>query len=158
MASPWQLSAGMGTTGAYIVKADGLGPDLTIDAAGNPAWSPDGSQIAFQRTVDRSEYFDDRPCTVRTWLVDADGSNERPLDELGDGCDFGPAWSPDGTRIFGLWIDTDPSNTDPGPFYLSVVTIDGSTPPVHLLDAGGASWQPVVPPPAPSVATASPSP
>ena len=63
---------------------------------------------------------------MRTWLVDADGSNERQLEELGDGCDFGPAWSPDGTRLLGLWIDTDPANPDPGPFYLSVVTVDGS--------------------------------
>ena len=82
---------------------------------------------------------------MRTWLVDADGSNERPLDEIGDGCDLGPAWSPDGTRLLGLWIDTDPTNTDEYPFYLSVVTVDGSVPPVHLPDTGGASWQPVVP-------------
>ncbi len=96
---------------------------------------------------------------MRTWLVDADGSNERELGELGDGCDFGPAWSPDGTRVLGVGVDTDPSNTDPYPFYLSVVTVDGSEPPVHLLDTGGASWQPVVPPPASSpVATVSPAP
>jgi Tol biopolymer transport system component len=78
-------------------------------------------------------------------VADADGSNERQLEELGDGCDFGPAWSPDGTRLMGLWIDTDPANPDPGPFYLSVVTLDGSEEPVHLLDVAGASWQPVVP-------------
>ena len=144
---------------AHVVAADGSGQPMTIEDAFNPAWSPDGSQIAFQRTVDPAEYFDDRPCTVRTWLVEADGSNERPLDELGDGCDFGPAWSPDGTRLLGLWIDTDPANTDEGPFYLSVVTIDGSTPPVHLLDTGGASWQPVVPPPTEaSLDASSPSP
>jgi dipeptidyl aminopeptidase/acylaminoacyl peptidase len=144
VASVIQPSAS-GTAGVHLVRADGTGPDLPIDAAANPAWSPDGTQIAFQRTVDPWEYFDGRPCTVRTWLIDADGSNERPLDELGDGCDLGPTWSPDGTRLIGLWIDTDPENTDEYPFYLSVVTIDDSTPPVHLLDAAGASWQPVVP-------------
>lgn len=90
-----------------------------------------------------AEYLNGRPCTVRTWLVDADGSNERQLDELGDGCDFGPAWSPDGTRLFSSWIDTDPANPDAFPFHLSVVTVDGSKPPVHLPDTGGASWQPV---------------
>jgi Tol biopolymer transport system component len=152
----WPLS---GPPTTHVMAADGSGEPLTIQGAMNPAWSPDGSQIAFQRMVDPSERFDNRPCTVRTWLADADGSNERMLDELGDGCDFGPAWSPDGTRLLGLWIDTDPANADESPFYLSVVTVDGSTQPVHVLDTGGASWQPVVPPPAPSpVAATSPVP
>jgi TolB protein len=130
----------------HVVQADGSGRPLTIENAWSPVWSPDGGRIAFQRPVDPAERFDDRPCTVRTWLVDADGTNERMLDELGDGCDFGPAWSPDGTRLLGLWIDTDPANADEFPFYLSVVTVDGSEPPVHLLDTGGAAWQPVAPP------------
>jgi NADH-quinone oxidoreductase subunit G len=134
-----------GTPQVHVSAADGSGETLTLENALNPAWSPDGTQLAFQRQVDPSEYFDGRPCTVRTWVADADGSNERQLEELGDGCDFGPAWSPDGTRLMGLWIDTDPANPDPGPFYLSVVTLDGSEEPVHLLDAAGASWQPVVP-------------
>jgi Tol biopolymer transport system component len=142
VASAWTFS---GTPSIHVVAADGSGQPLSIEDALNPAWSPDGGQIAFQRKVDPSEYFDDRPCTVRTWLVDADGSNERSLEELGDGCDVGPAWSPDGTRLASLWIDTDPSNPDPGPFYLSVVTVDGSEPPVHILDTGGASWQPARP-------------
>jgi Tol biopolymer transport system component len=158
VASAWQLP-GSGSTAAHVVTVDGTAPDLTIDAATNPAWSPDGSQIAFQRTVDPAGSFNDRPCTVRTWLVEADGSNERAAEELGDGCDFGPAWSPDGTRLLGLWIDTDPANADEAPFYLSIVTVDGSAPPVHTLDTAGASWQPVVPPSAPDfVAASSPSP
>ena len=42
-------------------------------------WSPDGQQVAFHRTVDPSEYVHDRPCTVRTWIIDADGTDERQL-------------------------------------------------------------------------------
>jgi Tol biopolymer transport system component len=143
VASAFGLSA---TDDVHVVPADGSANVLTIEDAWNPAWSPDGTQLAFQRQVEPSEYFDGRPCTVRTWVADADGSNERQLEELGDGCDFGPAWSPDGTRLLGVWIDTDPENPDEYPFYLSVVTVDGSAPPVHILDTGGASWQPVVPP------------
>jgi TolB protein len=136
----------LGSTGSiHVMAADGSGSPLTIEDAWNPAWSPDGSRIAFQRQVEPAEYFDNRPCTVRTWVADADGSNERMLDELGDGCEVGPVWSPDGTRLLGLWIDTDPANPDEYPFYLSVVTVDGSQPPVHLPDSLGASWQPVVP-------------
>lgn len=144
VSSLWRLGGGE-TPGVHLVPADGVGQTLTIEDALNPAWSPDGSQIAFQRPVTTAERFSDRPCTVRTWLADPDGSNERSLDELGDGCDFGPSWSPDGSRILGLWIDTDPASPDTYPFYLSVITVDGSSPPVHLLDSSNASWQPVVP-------------
>ena len=59
--------------GIYIVKADGSGKRLLADRAGNATWSPDGQQLAFHRTVDPSEYVHGRPCTVRTWLIDADG-------------------------------------------------------------------------------------
>jgi Tol biopolymer transport system component len=151
--SPDGSTVVVGSTGVHVVPVDGSEPDLdiedgTIAAAGStgPVWSPDGGHIAFQRTVDPSEYFDDRPCTVRTWLVAADGSGEQSLDELSDGCAFGPSWSPDGTRLLTRWIDSDPANTEQNPFYLSVVTVYGSTPLVQLPDSIVASWQPVVPP------------
>ena len=69
----------MDAEGIYIVKADGSGQRLLTERAGNPTWSPDGQQLAFHRTVDPSEYVHDRPCTVRTWVIDADGSDEREL-------------------------------------------------------------------------------
>ena len=67
-------------TGVVVVQADGSDPRLVATPGFNPAWSPDGGSIAFQRTVDPSEFYMDRPCTVRTWIVDADGTNERALD------------------------------------------------------------------------------
>ena len=72
----------MDAEGIYIVEADGSGQRLLAERAGNPTWSPDGQQLAFHRTVDPSEYVHDRPCTVRTWIIDADGSDERQLDEI----------------------------------------------------------------------------
>ena len=50
-------------------------------------------------TVDPSEYFQDRPCTARTWVVDADGTDERRLDPLVEACAPPMQWSPDGTRL-----------------------------------------------------------
>ena len=51
----------------------------------DPAWSPDGSKIAFTRRSD-------------VWVMDADGTDQRNLTEpLGVGNDA--AWSPDGTKI-----------------------------------------------------------
>ena len=56
-----------------------------------PAWSPDGSLIAFTRTaVDKRSYF--RPVL---YVMQADGGNPRVLARDA----AGPAWSPDGRRI-----------------------------------------------------------
>jgi Tol biopolymer transport system component len=154
--------------GIFIVQADGSGERLLTERAGSPTWSPDGRRIAFHRTVDPSEYVNDRPCTVRTWIIDADGSDERQLAELGDGCVGPPLWSPDGTRLASELIVQTPDDPAPTgtsdssvgvPFHLGFVVVDGSGPPVLLQDAYG-SWQPLaVPlPPAPSFAGASPAP
>jgi len=143
----------------FIVQADGSGQRLLAeDAAANPAWSPDGKQLAFHRFVDPSEYFNGRPCTVRTWIVDADGSDEHRLDELGDGCGLPPLWSPDGTRLASVLIASTPDDPELK-FHLGIVMVDGSSPPLILADAYG-SWQPVAAPlpPAPSFAVNSPAP
>ncbi len=142
-----------------VIEADGSGPRVVAETAFNPAWSPDGRQLGFHRTVDPSEYFAGRPCTARTWDVDADGTNERRLDPLAEGCSPAPSWSPDGTRIAGLWIVATPDDPNLA-FHYGVVTVDGSSPLVALQDGGDGSWQPVVAPlpPAPLFPAASPSP
>ena len=137
-----------------VAKADGSGQRvLTTDQAANPTWSPDGKRVAFHRIVDPSEYFQDRPCTMRIWVMNADGSGERRLDPLVDGCVLPPIWSPDGTRLLGLVIED-------AAFHVGVLTADGNDPPVVLGQSYGASWQPVAAPlpPAPSFQAASPTP
>jgi TolB-like protein/DNA-binding SARP family transcriptional activator len=70
----------------FVMNTDGTGlRNLTNDAEPElaPAWSPDGTQIA---------YISDG----RLYLMDADGSNRR---RLTDGPDNYPSWSPDGARI-----------------------------------------------------------
>jgi hypothetical protein len=84
--------------------------------------------------VDPSEYWNDRPCTVRTWVVDAVGTNLRQLEELGDGCIFPPTWSPDGTRLASTLIA--PTRDDPTlSWRLGLVTVDGNDPPLILPEA-----------------------
>lgn len=133
------------TDGFSIHKADGSGTRLDVPNGHNPEWSPDGRRLAFHRQVDQSEWFMERPCTVRMWVIDADGTDERRLDPLADGCGAGPTWSPDGTRLTGSLITSTATDPNPG-FHVGVVTVDGSTPVVILPDGGAWSWQPVVAP------------
>ena len=61
-----------------------------------PAWSPDGSRIAFARTSE--DDFENTDYGQDVWIMDADGSNERKLTDW-EGLDGFPAWSPDGAWI-----------------------------------------------------------
>ena len=59
-------------------------PESRMNAAaeGNPiwspVWSPNGQQIAYYRSVDPAERFNDRPCTVRTWVIDVGRLRQPP--------------------------------------------------------------------------------
>jgi TolB protein len=62
-----------------------------------PAWSPDGTSLAFTRTVNR-EPNDTRPVIADIYVVNADGTNLRAVTN-GGGFNLSPSWSPDGRRI-----------------------------------------------------------
>jgi Tol biopolymer transport system component len=154
-----ELALTSDTGDIVVVKPDGSELRVVAETGFNPAWSPDGRRLAFHRNVDPSEYFAGRPCTARTWVVDADGTNERRLDPLVEGCAPAPLWSPDGTRLAGLLIVPTPDDPNLG-FHYGVMSVDGSDPEVGLQDGDAGSWQPVVAPipPAPSFEVASPAP
>jgi Tol biopolymer transport system component len=57
----------------------------------SPAWSPDGTQIAFASMRNGADTFD-------IYVMDADGSNVMQLTDH-PANDSGPAWSPDGTLV-----------------------------------------------------------
>jgi Tol biopolymer transport system component len=83
----------------YVMNADGSGQTrLTLNAAADtePAWSPDGSKIAFVSTRDSAVGRSD------VYVMNADGSGQTRLTFgglVGGGLGGNPAWSPDGTRI-----------------------------------------------------------
>ena len=88
----------------YVMNADGTGePErLTFDAAPtsptlnlesrsqNPAWSPDGSRIAYEST---------RSGNSEIWVMNSDGTGEPVNVSNHESWDSDPAWSPDGTQI-----------------------------------------------------------
>lgn len=57
---------------------------------GNPAWSPDGTQIAFDS---------DRSGTQEIWVMQAEGGGAIQLTHTDQGYSEFPSWSPDGERI-----------------------------------------------------------
>jgi Tol biopolymer transport system component len=83
-----------------VMKSDGSEKRRVTDrlTTTDPAWSPDGRQIAFTRNEDVGEYTTFTDDDV--FVMDADGVNVRQLTPEVDGTSSSqPAWSPDGRRI-----------------------------------------------------------
>jgi Tol biopolymer transport system component len=76
----------------YVMNGDGTGVTrvtTVFRAINNPAWSPDGSKIAFVALTGGD---------IDLYSVHPDGTGLAPI-LVGDGLPGYPAWSPDGTEI-----------------------------------------------------------
>ena len=80
----------------YVMNEDGTGQTMIAETtrAGNLAWSPDGTMLAFEDVGG-------------IYVVSADGTGERRL-SAAPGTDQTPAWSPDGTKIAVRSLDDRP--------------------------------------------------
>src|SRR6266536_1004289 len=112
----------------WVMNADGTGQDRLTRDGGFPAWSRDGSMIA---------YAPGGGAAGRSWIaiMNADGSGQRRLPHT----DYGeyPSWSPDGKRIAF-------SSTLSGEAKMYIVDVDGS-PVVDLSGVGQGhevAWSP----------------
>jgi dipeptidyl aminopeptidase/acylaminoacyl peptidase len=81
-----------GPGGIQVIPADGsTGWPLTSARDFNPAWSPDGTRLAFQSDRAQQGNWD-------IWVINWDRSGLTRLTS-GPERDYYPAWSPDGTKI-----------------------------------------------------------
>jgi len=96
----------------FVMNPDGTGLTPISNSAGDdidPAWSPDGRQIAFAS---------DRDGNYEIYIMNADGSNPIRLTNSPER-DLDPTWSPDGKKIAFSTIFE-------GAGDLQVVNVDGS--------------------------------
>jgi Tol biopolymer transport system component len=79
----------------WIINADGSNPTpvtkFTTASAGYPAWSPDGSKMAFVYASGVSNFL-----VSNIWVINPDGSGAMPLTQLtADGANsLSPQWRP----------------------------------------------------------------
>ena len=88
----------------WLMAPDGSGrrrltepepPENDAAGSGSPAWSPDGTQIAFAAQIGTRE--EDQRLT-EIYVMRADGTNRRRL-TTNEALEGSPTWSPDGERI-----------------------------------------------------------
>jgi dipeptidyl aminopeptidase/acylaminoacyl peptidase len=106
----------------YTAAPDGSDPlRLTENSVPDtdPAYSPDGTKIAFTRSTD-------------IWVMNADGTGQVAITGP-EGPDSQPAWSPDGSRIVYVSNQNTPGGGTTG-FELFVRNVDGSGTPRRLTE------------------------
>jgi Tol biopolymer transport system component len=91
----------------------------------DPAWSPDGSKIAFTRREDVGEYATYSEDDV--FVMDSDGSDQRQLTPEVEGMHSGqPEWAPDGQEIVFMRGEAVPTTLPARPGELFVMKPDGT--------------------------------
>jgi hypothetical protein len=107
--------------GVFVVNADGSGLTTLFDVPGAydsaPAWSPDGTRIAFESNADVAGANPEHDMEV--WTMNPDGSGARQLTSNALR-DEGPVWSPDGGRLLAYTSGADDDHGD-----IHVMTSDG---------------------------------
>ena len=91
---------------------DGSGSRRIFNDGTEPVYSPDGSRIAFVRSIER--FGDEAEDDVELFVVNADGSGIRRLTRTPGRIEFYPSWDPSGQRL--AYIRFSAANTEAAAF------------------------------------------
>jgi TolB protein len=119
----------------YTMNVDGTGMKRLTTAAGYDGgafFSPDGTKIVYRAWHPTDTALTNyrsllaqrlvRPNRMELWVMNADGSNQHQITNLG-GANFGPFFTPDGRRII---FSSNYKNPRSSNFDLYLVNLDGS--------------------------------
>lgn len=120
----------------YTMNVDGTNLQRltrTLGYDGGPFFSPDGKQIVYrawhpQTAADSAEFTSllaqnlVRPTRMEIWVMNADGSGQRQITNLG-GANFAPYFHPDGRRILFASNYKNPRSRN---FDLYLINLDGT--------------------------------
>lgn len=119
----------------YTMNLDGSDVKRLTDRVGYDGgafFSPDGSKIVWRAHYPEGAEKEDylrllaegliRPGELDIWVMDADGSNQRQLTNVG-GANFAPFWHPSGEKIIWSSSHHDPSRRE---FDLFMINLDGT--------------------------------
>jgi TolB protein len=122
-AGPIAFEAGNGAI--WLVKDAAGSIPVRIASGFSPAWSPDGSKIAYEHEN-------------AVWVMNADGTGNRRITK--GGIATSPTWSPDGTHIaYTRWEKAGPESTD---IYLSKADGSHETPLTNDHVSFSPVWRP----------------
>jgi Tol biopolymer transport system component len=124
------------TTEIYTMNVDGTNVrrlTTTLGYDGGPFFSADGSMIVYrswhpetpETAADYRSLLAEnlvRPSRMEIWVMNADGSNQRQITDLG-GANFAPFFLPDGRRIIFASNHEEPTSRN---FDLYMINLDGS--------------------------------
>jgi TolB protein len=108
-----------------------------------PAWSPDGSKIAFRYSLVDANFAGSLRVNGGIWIVNANGTGLRQVTqrEPGTSWDYGPQWSPDGSKLVFFRVDLSLASDA-----VFTVNTDGSglfqVTPWELNAGDGPDWSP----------------
>lgn len=121
-------------SGVFVMNIDGSKVTQVTDSGFNPAWSPDGSELAVND--DNVIDYEDRntfPSASKLWAVNLASGKQRVI-TMRDAVQA--SWSPHGQRL-AFWGEQKGSHRD-----IWTVASDGNSEPVPVTDDGFVDWNP----------------
>jgi Tol biopolymer transport system component len=139
-ARPSALERRAAKSSLVLVNLDGSGERELSGTGTDPAFSPDGSRIAYASARDRNgtlDYGEISSIATELYVMDADGSNRRRLTRTRRINELAPSWSPEG-RILAYTRGRPYQNAEI--YSIWQINTDGSCPETLLTGRARGGW------------------